>query len=83
MIDFTQRASFIWRILDIRPDPDDPPHIRNYLEAEQLRLLARIEEGMAATLEMMGLSREAAATSACSFVRQCVERFREREHISL
>ncbi len=72
-VDYTGRADAIRGVLAMRAAV---PRWEANIYAAQLRLLDRIEAGLAASLVRGGVSKEAAAHSAFLFVRGCVEAFR-------
>ena len=72
-IDYTGRAQTIRGILELRAPTKST---QRYMEAEQSRLLDRVERGIADQLWRVGMSRDAAQQSSFEFVRQVVEHHR-------
>lgn len=72
-VDYTNRADAIRGVLGMRAPI---ARLEGTVEAAQLRLLDRIETGLAAALARDGVSKEAAAHSAFLFVRGCADAIR-------
>jgi hypothetical protein len=72
-VDFTARALAIRHVLSLRTPY---PKMRPYLHAAQLRLLDRIEHGIADRLRASGMSSDAAMQSALAFVCKVVNHHR-------
>lgn len=73
-IDYTARAETIRGVLAMRPASQS---LRGIVQAAQLRMLDRIETGLAESLVRGGVSKDAAAHSAFLFVRGCVQGMRD------
>lgn len=73
LVDYNARALAIRGVLSMCvPDP----RFARYTDAEKLRLLDRIEQGLVERLRAGGVGAEAATQSAFTFVRQVVDHHR-------
>ncbi len=72
MIDFPAVARVVRKVVTLPQVCVGAP--ADYVYVEQIRLLSKFEHRLSLAFEVGGMSKEAAATAALSFLAQCVSR---------
>ena len=78
-VEYTERASAIRAVLAYRPAS---PALAGHVQADKLRLLDRIERGLAERLWRGGMSPDAAQQSAFEFVSQVVAAINAEQRVA-